>query len=375
MSNVVRIAEPVWRQAADQHQRRIRDLLRDGLTPVGHALNSGSRRARIDDGWTALDPLNPVYNFLIEYYGLKGRKGPRRLARWSPTFTELSGVLLQGAGEGDLGDLLHMRGAVMDDDGILYSPALFFGRGDNSRRPEAQRAATSYLWYQAILQQTLAAEPVLHCHGLHEWAMQYHPEGAPPPPSGRYQRHLPLRVSRSVINSTVERKGIRCTHVDALRFFAPAAGPLNYHGAVLERTDQLRLEQPACVHAHMDLLKIALRLQPFCGADLLAQVLAIALEARRLDVAASPYDASAYGVGVVAVEHASGRAEYRRQQAALMAQAEVVRRELLAAYNVLLASAFDEDVLVSAVGLPQAERFAKAEPGGLPWRQNLIESS
>jgi hypothetical protein len=33
---------------------------------------------------------------------------------------------------------------------------------------------------------------------------------------------------------------------DALRFFAPAAGPLNHHGASLERMDQLRLEQPAC---------------------------------------------------------------------------------------------------------------------------------
>ena len=28
----------------------------------------------------------------------------------------------------------------------------------------------------------------------------------------------------------VERRGVRCTHVDALRFFAPAAGQLNAHG-------------------------------------------------------------------------------------------------------------------------------------------------
>ena len=34
--------------------------------------------------WMALDPIHPVYNFLIEYYGLKRRKGTRRLGRWSP---------------------------------------------------------------------------------------------------------------------------------------------------------------------------------------------------------------------------------------------------------------------------------------------------
>lgn len=39
----------------------------------------------------------------------------------------------------------------------------------------------------------------------------------------------------------MERKGLRCTHVDALRFFAPAAAPLNHHGSFLEREDQLRL--------------------------------------------------------------------------------------------------------------------------------------
>ena len=36
------------------------------------------------DEWTALDPVNPIYNFLIEYYGIKGAKGARRLGRWAP---------------------------------------------------------------------------------------------------------------------------------------------------------------------------------------------------------------------------------------------------------------------------------------------------
>ncbi len=99
---------------------------------------------------------------------------------------------------------------------------------------------------------------------------------------------------------------MRCTHVDALRFFAPAAGPLNRHGACLERLDQLRLEQPGCVHAHMDLLKIALRLTPWVPAEIMADALQLALESRKLDVAASPYDASAFGIQPIKVETEAG---------------------------------------------------------------------
>ena len=36
--------------------------------------------------------------------------------------------------------------------------------------------------------------------------------------------------------------GVRCTHVDALRFFADDAKPLNRYGD-LARADQIRIEQ------------------------------------------------------------------------------------------------------------------------------------
>eukprot|EP00957_Ditylum_brightwellii_P183829 14002538-Ditylum_brightwellii.AAC.1 len=68
--------------------------------------------------------------------------------------------------------------------------------------------------------------------------MQYHPPNAKPPPSSKYQKHIHLRVNRDTINAVVERRGIDCTHVDALRFFAPAAAPLNRLGSTLERRDQ-----------------------------------------------------------------------------------------------------------------------------------------
>ena len=474
---VVLVAADRWRSAAAAHAARIRSLLEPGLLLPSHHNNSNnnnnnnsnnntnSKNNNNQPQWTGLDPQHPVYNFLIEYYGLKGAKGPRRLARWSPDPAWLflpqhddddnnninnnnisqppstdqaayqavleashghGGILLQGAGPDDFGDILSLRGATpVPNHGVLYHPRLFYNH-DNRHRLLSQ--AAPFQWYRAILQATLTAEPVLHCHGLHEWAMLYQPPGAPPPPSAVYQATLPLRVPRNVINDAVERRGVHCTHVDALRFFAPAAGPFNVHGAtLLPRTDQLRLEQPACVHAHMDLLKIVLKLQPFVDSALLADVLELALDARRLDVAASPYDVAAYLPSsnnvpkVVPVETRQGRKLYRQLQTALMDRAEPVRRRLWQAYETFLSLAFDPEVLnetaippsprkvattksnhasrdeddnheeheheeeeeeevqtsphpsnATAAPFAAKQRYAVAEPGGQPWRRNLV---
>lgn len=374
-----------------QHVSKIQELLQPGLTSPDDSINSGSRRqgSKTFDPWlTALDPKHPVYNFLVEYYGLKGQKGTRRLARWSPkpellmqrndqisdvnqlltplhmeSEPQFGGILLEGATEEDLGGTLHLRGAIPHGDGIVFSPAMYFDDVEDK-----SKAASPYMWYRSIIQQTMISEPILHCHGLHEWAMQYWPEGADVPPSAKYQKHLKLRVSREVLNHAVERRGISCTHVDALRFFSPAAGPLNHHGHSLTREKQLQMEQKACVHVQMDLLKMTMRLEPFSDPILLQQVLELALAARKMDVAASPYDVSAYGVGVIPVETFEGRSEYREQQVALMDRAEPVREEVLQAFNLLLDLGFGENVQDK----PAPERYAKAEPGGLPWRKNPI---
>jgi hypothetical protein len=435
--NVVRIPQTIWKQAAVRHQQHIKELLLPTLLPdedykpfrqqrrtqdqniqkkrgALQGSDAHSRNDDVDDDWMRpLDPKNPVCNFLIEYYGLKGHKGTKRLARWSPspnlllqsdrTYSSLEGLLeascrrppsfssdaspekepaigvfLEDVQPEDFGTLLHLRGAILESDGALYSPSLWFDAKKTQEQVDskAKHPASAFLWFRSILQQTLQAEPILHCHGLHEWAMVYHPEGAQAPPSAKYQSHLQLRVDQHTINFAVERKGISCTHVDALRFFAPAAGPLNHHGSSLERTDQLRLEQPACVHAHMDLLKIGLRLQPFCDSQLMQKILQLSMDARRLDVAASPYDATDYGIDIVPIETKEGRAIYRKEQRQLMERAEPIRRELLASYDLLLKMAFDEDPLTLESQVePSAERFAVAQPGGKPWRQNLIPSS
>ena len=64
-----------------------------------------------------------------------------------------------------------------------------------------------------------------------------------------------------------------------------------------------------------------------------------------MDVAASPYDASEYGLGVIAIDTPEGRAEYRKQQKSLMYRVEPVRQALLNSYNNFLALAFDDNTL------------------------------
>lgn len=343
------IPEIVWRTAASKHKASIYDLLRPGLI--------SSWRNGVET--LSLDPQHPVYNFLIEYYGLKGAKGVKRLVRWSPG-THNGGILLQGVRPEDFHDTLHLRGCSEFDPhtgSAFYSPSQFV-----AGKPPAQAAAT-YVWYRNILHKTLEAPPILYCDNLHEWAMQYQPSGAPPPPSAKYQAHLPLRVSRATIQQTVERKGTHCTHIHAIQYFSPPALPFNtptelqtnFH----RRELQPKYEQPACVHAHMDLLQYALRLGPFfsmddkCRSD---DLLRVVLAARRLDVAASPYDASAYAGPPICIETAAGRAEYREQQKALLQQVTPVRQSVLAAYEAFLQAAFAaEDVAAAYEFLPHSE--------------------
>ena len=244
---LVTLPESIWRPAALAHTERMRALVSPGFVETAEHLTHDkkpSRRFRhANDGWRALDPRHPVYNFMLEYYALKGAKSTRRLGRWSPALSA-DGVLLEGASSADIDcDGSHRARAIETRSGICYDPREF-------QRGASREQCSSFLWYRSILSATSDAAPVLHCFGLHEWAMQYQPEGAPPPPSAKYQAHLPLRVSREQINAAVERSGVSCTHVDALRYFAPAAAPLNKHGSTLQRSQQPDLEQPACARGN-----------------------------------------------------------------------------------------------------------------------------
>ena len=74
---------------------------------------------------------------------------------------------------------------------------------------------------------------------------------------------------------------------------------------------------------------------------------------------------------------------YRERQIVLMQKAEPVRKKLLHAYEDFMKLAFDEELVFNG-GAPEntrdgeyvaPERLARAQPGGLPWRKNLIDNN
>ena len=206
------IPESTWRHEAAAHKSRIESLLSPGL------IQRQSNHRKQMRGGRSLDPQHPIYNFLIEYYGIKGSKGVNRLIRWCPSpfyehiksdsdmlvhlnasipinddgeilpipqeFSIVSGVFLENATVDDVtSGILHLRGAHFIDNqdshnvgnvqGILYSPLLYLGsknmdllKGMNGNAHQTtHRAATAFLWYRTLLTNTLKSDPILYCHG------------------------------------------------------------------------------------------------------------------------------------------------------------------------------------------------------------------
>ena len=134
-------------------------------------------------------------------------------------------------------------------------------------------------------------------------------------------------MTPDVVAGTVESVGLRCTHIDAFRFFTPDAVPLNEHEPT--RATQPDLEQPGCLHAAMDLYKYAFWFSPLVPSDLVADCFENAARARELDMRASPYDMSPFGLEPIRVETAEGRAAYVHEQHALIARTGPLRARLL----------------------------------------------
>ena len=298
------LAPPV---AARAHADRIARLL-GGVEPAAAA------KASVED---------PFLNFVFAYYG-RDLGEPGALAAYSP------GV----AGGGAAG----LRAAA-------------------AAAPEKRVAVLRE--DRAILAATARAPPVWNCYGLHEWAMLYRGGAAAAAPP-RHQS-LPTRLDQGAIDAAVEAADLRCSHYDAFRFFTDAAKPRN--GARLVRADRLTLEQPACLHANMDLLRYALRLAPFGSSAAIADCLELALDAREVDMRASPYDLSgavdAARAAPIAVETADGRAEYVRRQTAIAHRGADLRRRLLDEYDAFfLCRALGG----AATGAAAAARAAGAAP-------------
>lgn len=281
------LAEPRWRARQRAHAERVRRW-------------TEPHRQRRAEG-----VAHPVLDFMFTYYPHR----PNRLERWHPGL----GVTLAEGWE-----FLRGNGYHAVPGGVTLDPAMF----------TAARARTAEFVHR-LLTATAARRPRLGCFGLHEWAMVYRSDEI---------RHSawPLRLGARGTDDVVESLSLRCSHFDAFRFFTDAAAPRN--AVELRREDQLDHEQPGCLHATMDLYKWTSKLDPLLPSELVADCFELALDARELDMRASPYDFGELGYTPVRIETERGRAEYARAQADLAERAKPLRQRVIDGCAGLLAN-------------------------------------
>ncbi|MHA7158580.1 3-methyladenine DNA glycosylase [Glutamicibacter endophyticus] len=248
---------------------------------------------------------HPIEDFLFTYYTQK----PGQLYRWHPG----AGVVLLGEPALGRRDWKFYR-AVHTEAG----PGVEF---DLHAFAQARSAAIGFA--RTILSGTSSRPGNFACFGLHEWAMAYKSEV-----NGIRHEYLPLRLGAQGTDAVVEDHRIRCTHFDAFRFYTPQAVPLNELQP--SRETQRDLEQPACLHANMDLYKWAYKLSPAVPSELMMDCFELAWEIRTMDMQASPYDLSDWGYRAIAIETPEGKAEYVALQRNFADRAEVLRARLLA---------------------------------------------
>ena len=279
----------VWQERARAHAEQA-----DALT-AGHR----ARKARGE--------RHAVEDFLYEYYNTR----PSLLRRWHPG----AGVVLEASHNGPAPHAGRRWYATDDDGAVRLDVAAFLAdRGDTVR------------FVHRLLTATAARPAFTGCFGLHEWAMVYR---------GTAHRHaLPLRLGQAGTDAVVEAHPIRCSHVDAFRFFTPAAVGLNRLQPT--RATQVELEQPGCLHASMDVHKWAGKLGPAVPGELALDCFELAGDVRLLDMQAAPYDLSSYGRPAVAIETPEGKAEYVRRQRELAGRAADLRAGLIAVCEQLL---------------------------------------
>jgi hypothetical protein len=276
-SPTIRLAEADWRERKSAHERRVDPWIAPRLRRKSH----GER--------------HPVDDFLFEYYP----NHPSLLRRWSPGF----GVILLGESAAE-----------------LPLPPALEGHGDGFTLPPPPQNRCPFIkWLGRFLKATADRPPFFGCHGLHEWAMVYRTD---------HPRHesLPLRLPSADIAAVIDSLPVRCSHHDAFRFFTPEARLLNRLQPTREAS--IDLEQPACLHANMDLYKWCFKLAPWCPSELTADAFALARDIRELDMRASPYDLSAYGLAPVAIETSAGRRDYEELQRTFAERAKPIRARL-----------------------------------------------
>lgn len=236
---------------------------------------------------------HPVHDFLFTYYSQR----PAQLRRWHPGY----GVRLLDASSYD-----GLKGYA---DGAVTASYV-----------ASQRPLLTSL--HRLLTATASRPANFGCFGLHEWAMVHRL-------ADDETRHAdwPLRLGGAGTDAVVESHRIACSHFDAYRFFTPSALPLN----TLRPTsaDRPDFEQPACLHAGMDLYKHAFRLTPMISSDLVADCFELARDIRVLDMRASPYDLADLGFEPIRIETAAGKAAYAEAQRGFAERGAPLRARLV----------------------------------------------
>ncbi|MGM7669748.1 3-methyladenine DNA glycosylase [Microbacterium sp. A93] len=302
-----------WRAAAAAHRARIAAY----TEPLRQLHATGVR--------------HPVHDFLFSYYSLT----PGALERWHPG----AGTVLAadpgpdagpepGAGRSPAG-VGNQEGGPPSGGGWKFyrwvepREGLEDGGWTVDAPAFAERRASMIEFAGRILGLTAQRPARLACFGLHEWAMAYRSEV-----HGVRHATVPLRLGAEGTNRVVEQNRIGCSHFDAFRFYAPEAAPLNTLQPT--RQTQVELEQPGCLHANMDVYKWAYKLLPAISSDLVADCFELAWRIRSMDMQASPYELSDWGLEPIRIEASAGRAEYVRLQRGFAEEANVLRRRLLA---------------------------------------------
>ncbi|WP_430645172.1 3-methyladenine DNA glycosylase [Agromyces sp. GXS1127] len=257
------------------------------------ALTAGHRER------TARGERHPIEDFLFTYYSYS----PALLRRWHPG----AGVELSDAAGSPRADWRWYAAGITDRGLVVDAAAMRAEKGPMLGLVER------------MLRRTSARPAQFGCFGLHEWAMVYR--------QGEHRHPVPLRLGPDATDEVVESHELRCTHIDAYRFFTPDAVPRNRFAPT--RETQPEVEQPGCLHANMDVYKWAVKLGPLVPGDLLLDAFELARDIRYLDMQASPYDMEPWGGEPVRIETADGKAEYVRRQRGFADRANALRARIL----------------------------------------------
>jgi len=281
------LPEEYWKNEQQIHQDKVAELLDPYL----------EKRSRHEK--------DPVLDFLFEYYKFR----PSHLMRWSPGISR--------ALEFDDIDSLPHYSEFSINGNIAYLNPDFFPK----------KRIRSVKWMLGLLKKSRSQKPLFGCLGMHEWAMVYRADEI---------RHdqVPLRLPMDEINKFVESRPLVCTHFDAFRFFTEDARPMNKNR--LSRDTFQDMEQPGCIHTNMDLYKWAYKLTPWISGSVLRDAFLNAVNARRIDMQASPYDAREFGLDPIKIETPVGRKEYIHLQTDIYERSLPIRERLIEEYENVL---------------------------------------